>query len=174
MNATLYNAFAYENVPLEDISGSGELEIKFTASWPKYVRYYAAFALAEEGAASSGGYARTLMPGSYVLPERGIQFEIQPGQNLPEGIIPPEFYETGEGLRTWRNTVADNGSFDLNPEAGVVTFRVCSVRAEAPLPTSGGGSGGCSTGVTGASGLSLLLLLGLPLILSPRGFGKNQ
>ena len=48
MNATLYNAFAYENVPLEDISGSGELEIEFTASWPRYVRYYAAFALAEE------------------------------------------------------------------------------------------------------------------------------
>ena len=171
MNATLYNAFAYENVPLEDISGSGELEIEFTASWPKYVRYYAAFALAEEGAASSGGYARTLMPGSYVLPERGIQFEIQPGQNLPEGIIPPEFYETGEGLRTWRNTVADNGSFDLNPEAGVVTFRICSVRAEAeaPAPASGGGSGGCSTGAGTASGVWLLLLLGLPIISGLRG-----
>ncbi len=171
MNATLYNAFAYENVPLEDTSGSGELEIEFTASWPKYVRYYAAFALAEANAASSSGYARTLVPGSYVLPERGIQFEIQPGQNLPDGVTPPEFYEPGEGLRTWRNTVTDNGSFDINPEVGVVTFRICSVRAEAEPPASGGGSGGCSTGVPGASGLSLLLLLGLPLGMSGR---KNR
>jgi len=162
MNATLYNAFAYENIPLEDTSGSGELEVEFTASWPKYVRYYAAFALAEEDAASRGGYARMLAPGSYVLPEGGIQFEIQPGQNLPDGVTPPDFYETGEGLRTWRNTVTDNGSFDLNPEAGVVTFRVCSVRAEAEAPASGGGSGGCNAGAPGASGLSLLLL-GLPL-----------
>ncbi len=163
MNATLYNAFTYENVPLEDVSGNGDLEIEFTASWPRYVRYYAAFALAGEDAAH-GGNTKTLVPGSYVLPERGIQFEIEPGQDLPDGVTPPEFYETGEGLRTWRNVVTDNGSFDLNPEAGVVTFRVCSVRAEAeaPAPASGGSSGGCSTGTTGVSGLSLLLLLGLP------------
>ena len=169
MNATLYNAFAYENVPLEDISGSGELEIDFTASWPKYVRYYAAFALAEEDTVNAPAAAptlssegtKTLVPGRYLLPERGIQFEIQPGQNLPEGVTPPDFYETGEGLRTWRNTVADNGSFDLNPEVGVVTFRICSVRAEAQAPASVGSSGGCNAGAT--SGLSLLLLLGLPL-----------
>ncbi len=163
MDATLYNAFAYENVPLEDSSGSGELEIEFTASWPKYVRYYAAFALAEENAGSA---ERTLVPGNYVLPERGIQFEIQPGQNLPDGVTPPDFYEPGEGLRTWRNTVRDNGSFDLNPEEGMVTFRICSVRAEAEAPASGGGgSGGCHVG-TGAGAIldfSLLLLLGLPL-----------
>ena len=167
MDATLYNAFAYENIPLEDVSGSGELEIEFTASWPEYVRYYAAFALAEEEAS---GTERTLVPGSYVLPEGGIQFEIQPGQTLPDGVTPPDFYETGEGLRTWRNLVTDNGSFDLNPEAGVVTFRVCSVRAEAEAPASGGGgTGGCNVGTEAgmASGISLLLLLGLP-------FGANR
>ena len=165
MDATLYNAFAYENIPLEDVSGSGELEIEFTASWPKYVRYYAAFALAEEETASAED-TKNLVPGSYVLPERGIQFEIQPGQDLPDGVTPPDFYEAGEGLRTWRNTVRDNGSFDLNPETGVVTFRVCSVRAEAEAeaPASGGGgSGGCNTGAGAASGLSLLLFPGLPL-----------
>jgi len=157
MNATLYNAFTYENVPLEDASGNGELEIEFTASWPRYVRYYAAFALAEEDTKTE----RTLVPGKYILPERGILFEIQPGQDLPEGATPPDFYEPGEGLRTWRNTVADNGSFDLDPEEGTVTFRICSVRAEAQAPASGGSSGGCNAGAT--SGLSLLLLLGLPL-----------
>ncbi len=170
MNATLYNAFTYENVPLEDTSGSGELEIEFTASWPQYVRYYAAFALAEEDAVSNGENPRTLTPGSYVLPEQGIQFEIQPGQALPEGVTPPDFYETGEGLRTWRNVVTDNGSFDLNPEVGAVTFRVCSVRAEAERqpPASGGGSGGCSAGAGAgtASPLSLLLLLGVPLAIA--------
>ncbi len=167
MDTTLYNAFAYENVPLEDTSGSGELEIEFTASWPKYVRYYAAFALAEEEASSA---ERALVPGSYVLPEGGIQFEIQPGQDLPDGVTPPDFYETGEGLRTWRNVVADNGSFDLNPEEGIVTFRICSVRAEAEAPASGGGgTGGCNVGTEAgmASGISLLLLLGLP-------FGANR
>ena len=158
MNAALYNAFTYENVPLEDTSGTGELQIEFTASWPKYVRYYAAFALAEADTWDAKG-ARTLVAGSYLLPERGIRFEIRPGQDLPEGITPPEFYEPGEGLRTWRNTVKDNGSFDLNPEAGTVTFRICSIRAEAEAPTSGGGgSGGCSTGA--ATSLSPLLLLG--------------
>ncbi len=168
MDATLYNAFAYENVPLEDASGGGELEIEFTASWPEYVRYYAAFALAEEDTANAGG-TRTLVPGNYVLPERGIQFEIQPGQDLPDSVTPPDFYEPGEGLRTWRNTVTDNGSFDLNSEAGVVTFRVCSVRAETEAPTSGGGgSGGCNTGAGAASGLSLLLFLGLPLGMNRR------
>jgi len=166
MNATLYNAFTYENVPLEDVSGNGELEIEFTASWPKYVRYYAAFALAEEDTAHERN-TKTLTPGSYVLPERGIQFEIQPGQDLPEGVTPPDFYEPGEGLRTWRNTVADNGSFDLDPEAGMVTFRICSVRAEAEAPASGGGgSGGCHTGVGGTPGLPLLVLLGLPLAIA--------
>jgi hypothetical protein len=80
--------------------------------------------------------------------------------------------QLAEELRTWRNTVADNGFFDLNPQVGVITFRICSVRAKAEAPASGGGSGGCNTGTTGASGLSLLLLLGLPLILSPGYLGK--
>ncbi|HPQ38724.1 MAG TPA: hypothetical protein PLW97_13860, partial [Synergistaceae bacterium] len=163
MDTTLYNAFTYENVPLEDASGNGELEIEFTASWPRYVRYYAAFALAEEDTKTE----RTLVPGKYILPERGILFEIQPGQDLPEGATPPDFYEPGEGLRTWRNTVADNGSFDLDPEEGTVTFRICSVRAEAQAPASGGSSGGCNAGAT--SGLFLLWLPAISLWILRRG-----
>ncbi|MCF4142443.1 MULTISPECIES: right-handed parallel beta-helix repeat-containing protein [Dethiosulfovibrio] len=171
MNASLYNAFAYENVPLEDVLGNGELEIEFTASWPRYVRYYAAFALAKEDGTGTED-VKNLTPEGYVLPERGIQFEIRPGQTLPEGVNPPDFYETGEGLRTWRNTVEDNGSFDLNPDNGVVTFRVCSIRAEAETPTpKGGGTGGCDVGTGTVSGFSMLLFLGLPLIMKLR---KNR
>lgn len=171
MNASLYNAFAYENVPLEDVSGNGGLEIEFTASWPRYVRYYAAFALAKEDGTGSED-VKNLTPEGYVLPERGIQFEIRPGQALPEGVNPPDFYETGEGLRTWRNTVEDNGSFDLNPDNGVVTFRVCSIRAEAETPTpEGGGTGGCDVGTGTVSVFSMLLFFGLPLIMKLR---KNR
>jgi hypothetical protein len=159
INATLYNAFAYENIPLEDDSGSGELQIEFTASWPKYARYYAAFALAEEEAGAVHE-RRERVPGSYVLPERGVRFEISPGQEFPEGVDPPEFYESGEGLRTWRIVVADNGSFDLASEAGKVTFRVCSVRAQAQPASSGGRSGGCDIGAA-SPGLFLLLVPGL-------------
>ena len=163
MNATLYNAFAYENIPLEEDSGSGELQIEFTASWPKYARYYAAFALGEEE--GQGVHERReRVPGSYVLPERGIQFEISPGQELPEEVVPPKFYESGEGLRTWRIVVADNGSFDLASEAGKVTFRVCSVRAEAQPAPSGGGSGGCDIGAA-SPWLFLLLVPGLFTVL---------
>ena len=88
-----------------------------------------------------------------------MQFEIKAGQILPDGVTPPSFYVPGEGLMTWRHAVADNGSYDLNPNAGVVTFRVCSVRAaEATGDKSSGG--GCDA----ATGAPLALLLGLPLV----------
>jgi hypothetical protein len=151
LNACLYYANAFENVALE----STDLSVEYTASWPDRVRYYSLFSRAD----GSG----------YEIPERGIQFEIRPGQDLPQGVTPPDFYEPGEGLMTWRNLVTDNGPFDLNPEAGVVTFRVCSIRAETKASASGGGgSGGCNAGAGTASGLSLLFLLGLPLGLSLR------
>lgn len=61
---------------------------------------------------------------------------------------------------TWRNVVTDGGSFDLEPAPGIVTFRVCSVRAaEAPAASSGGS--GCSTDVASP----LALLLAIPLLL---------
>ena len=151
MNATLYNAFAYENVPLTDTSGEGKLEVEFTASWPQNVRYYAALAEYESAAG-------TQSVKGYVLPERGVQFEIKPGQSLPDGATPPDFYEEGEGLMTWRNVIADNGPYDHNRQAGLVTFRVASIRAEARTASSGGS--GCSTG--GASPFALLL--GVPLL----------
>ena len=158
VSATLYNAFTYENIPLTDASGEGKLEIEFTASWPEYVRYYAAFAQPAER-----GSGALLEPGAYAIPERGIQFEIQPGQDLPEGVTPPDFYEEGEGLMTWRNVVEDNGPFDLNDDVGVVTFRVASIRAEAEIPAQG--SSGCNAG-TGAA--PFVLLLGLPLVRGSR------
>ena len=153
MNATLYNAFAYEGVRLEDTSGNGKLEVEFTASWPQNVRYYAALAEYE------GGTVAALAVKGYDIPERGVQFEIRPGQPLPGGVTPPDFYEEGEGLMTWRNVVEDNGPFDHNRQAGLVTFRVASIRAEAQMASSGGS--GCSS--VGASPLALFL--GVPLLL---------
>ena len=158
MNATLYNAFAYENVRLADASGEGELVIEFTASWPEKVRYYAAFAEYE-------GAAGTLAVKGYVIPERGVRFEIRPGQPLPGGVVPPDFYEEGEGLMTWRNVVADNGPYDHNREVGVVTFRVCSVRAEAVQQQAGGG--GCAT--AGGANVWAALLLFVPFVALSRG-----
>ena len=152
MNATLYDAFAYENVPLADASGEGELVIEFTASWPENARYYAAFAEYEEEPAGALGVK------GYVVPERGVQFEIKPGQALPDGMTPPDFYEEGEGLMTWRNVVTDNGPYDHNRDVGVATFRVCSVRAEAAQRRDVGG-GGCSVGVGNAWTIALLLFV---------------
>ena len=68
-----------------------------------------------------------------------MQFEIKPGQALPDGMTSPDFYEKGEGLMTWRNVVADNGPYDPNSAEGAVTFRVCFVRAEALQRQGGGG-----------------------------------
>ena len=68
---------------------------------------------------------------------------------------------------TRRNVVTDGGSYDLNPTAGVVTFRVCSVRAAEAVGDKGSG-GGCN-----AAGFApLALLLGLPLIVLVRKGGK--
>ena len=152
VSETLYDAFAYEDVPLADASGEGELVVEFTASWPQNVRYYAAFAEYEDAAAA-------LAVKGYALPERGVQFEIKPGQPLPDGVTPPDFYEDGEGLMTWRNVIADNGPFDHNRRIGAVTFRAASIRAEARTASSGGS--GCSA--VGASPFALLL--GVPLLL---------
>ncbi len=151
MNATLYDAFAYENVPLADASGEGELVVEFTASWPHNVRYYAAFAEYEDAA--------SLAVKGYALPERGVQFELQPGQPLPDGVTPPDFYEEGEGLMTWRNVGEDNGPYDHNRQIGLATFRVTSIRAEARMASSGGS--GCSA----AAASPFALLLGAPLLL---------
>ena len=152
LNATLYDAFAYEDVPLADTSGAGTLEVEFTASWPKNVRYYAALAEYEDAAAGVQAVK------GYFVPERSVQFEIKPGQPLPDGVEPPDFYKEGEGLMTWRNVVEDNGPYDHNRTVGVVTFRVASIRAEAQAASSGGS--GCTVG--GAS--PLVLLLALPLL----------
>ncbi len=95
-----------------------------------------------------------------------MQFEIKPGQPLPDGVTPPDFYEDGEGLMTWRNVVEDNGLYDHNRQVGVVSFRVASIRAEAQTAPSGGS--GCSTG--GVS--SFALLLGVPLLLLREKAGK--
>ncbi len=142
MAATLYYANTFENVALT----STDLSVEYTASWPENARYYALFARADNA--------------GYELAERGIQFEIKAGQSLPDGATPPDFYEEGEGLMTWRNVVTDGGSFDLEPAPGIVTFRVCSVRAaEAPAASSGGS--GCSTDVASP----LALLLAIPLLL---------
>ena len=141
MAATLYGANTFENVSLT----STDLSVEYTASWPENVRYYAIFARAD----GSG----------YELADRGVQFEIKAGQSLPDGVTPPDFYVPGEGLMTWKNMVADGGSFDLNPTAGVVTFRVCSVRAAETAENSGsGGGGGCNTGAgVGFAPVALLL-----------------
>ena len=88
------------------------------------------------------------------------------GQTLPDGVTPPDFYVPGEGLMTWRNVVADGGSYDLNPTAGVVTFRVCSVRAAETMGNSGsGGGGGCNAGA-GAGFAPVAVLLAFPLAMS--------
>ena len=142
MAATLYAANTFEDVALT----STDLSVEYTASWPENARYYALFARAD----GSG----------YELAERGVQFEIKAGQSLPDGVTPPDFYVPGEGLMTWRNVITDGGSYDLNPTAGVVTIRVCSVRAAEIVGDKGSG-GGCSTG---AGFAPLALLLGLPLV----------
>jgi len=140
LTASLYYANTFENVGVE----SQDLVVEYTASWPENVRYYALFARAD----NSG----------YELAERGIQFEIKAGQSLPDGATPPDFYEEGEGLMTWRNVVTDGGSFDLEPAAGIVTFRVCSVRAAETAENPGGG--GCNAS-GGFAPVALLLLLPL-------------
>ena len=144
MGATLYYANTFENVAVE----SQDLVVEYTASWPENARYYSLFSRAD----GSG----------YENPGRGIQFEMKAGQSLPDGATPPDFYEEGEGLMTWRNVVTDGGSFDLNPATGVVTFRVCSVRAAEEQTASSEGSG-CSTATAGAGFAPLALLLALPL-----------
>ena len=148
MTASLYYANTFENVAVV----SRDLSVEYTASWPEHVRYYALFSRAD----GSG----------YELAERGVQFELEAGQSLPEGVTPPEFYVSGEGLMTWRNVIADGGSYDLNPTAGVVTFRVCSVRAAA-LTENPGSGGGCHAG-EGAGFAPLVLLLALPLCAGAR------
>lgn len=139
IGASLYYANAFENIAVEDDA----LSIEFTASWPDNVRYYALFSRAD----GSG----------YEIPARGVQFEVKAGQPLPEDVTPPDFYEDGEGLMTWRNIVADNGPYDHNPAEGAVTFRVCSIRAVAVQRQEGGG-GGCSVG-GGVSAWAALLFL---------------
>jgi hypothetical protein len=60
---------------------------------------------------------------------------------------------------TWRNIVTDNGSYDLDPTAGAVTIRVCSVRAAEVV-----GTRAAAAAVTRRGGRirALALLLGLP------------
>jgi len=163
VSESLYNAFAYEDVPLSDTSGEGKLTVEFTASWPENVRYYAAFAEYEDAAAD------TFSVKEYAILERSVQFEIQPGQPLPDGVTPPDFYEEGEGLMTWRNVVEDNGQYDHNREAGIVTFRVASVRAEAETRTDFSGSSGCSAGGVVSP---FALLSGIPLMFVLRRIPK--
>ena len=148
--ASLYYANTFEGVAIE----SADLVVEYTASYPALARYYALFARSD----GSG----------YELPMRGTQFELQAGQTLPDGVTPPDFYAHGEGLMTWRNIVTDNGSYDLEPAIGIVTFRVCSVRAaEAPVGDTGSG-GGCNAGaVAGFAPLALLLALPLLHFLNP-------
>jgi Synergist-CTERM protein sorting domain-containing protein len=125
---------------------SRDLVVEYTASWPENVRYYSLFSKAD----GSG----------YENPGRGVQFEIKAGQSLPDDATPPDFYEEGEGLMTWRNVVTDGGSFDLEPAPGIVTFRVCSVRAAEATGNTGGG--GCDA--SGGFAPLALLLLALPLV----------
>ena len=147
MTASLYYANTFEGVAVT----STDLVVEYTASYPARARYYALFARSD----GSG----------YELPDRGVQFELQPGQSLPDSVTPPDFYEKGEGLMTWRTVVTDNGSFDLEPAVGVVTFRVCSVRAAEQAVGDKGSGGGCDAGGTTAEGAPLALLLALPLTL---------
>ena len=107
------------------------------------------------------------------MPGRGVQFELQAGQSLPDDVTPPDFYEKGEGLMTWRSVVTDNGSYDLEPAAGIVTFRVCSVRAAEATGDTGSG-GGCDAGGTTAEGAPLALLLALPLTLRFATFARMR
>jgi hypothetical protein len=124
MTASLYYANTFENVAVT----STDLVVEYTASYPERARYYALFARADRS--------------GYDMPDRGVLFELQTGQSLPDDVTPPDFYEKGEGLMTWRNVVTDNGSYDLEPAVGVVTFRVCSVRAaEKAVGDTGSGGG---------------------------------
>ena len=149
MTASLYYANTFEGVAIK----SRDLVVEYTASYPARARYYALFARAD----GSG----------YDMPDRGVQFELQPGRTLPDGVTPPDFYEEGEGLMTWRNVVADNGSYDLEPAVGIVTFRVCSVRAAETAVGDTGSGGGCDAGAAAGS-LPLALLLALPVFLTKR------
>ena len=149
MAATLYDANTFEDVTLT----SADLSVEYTASWPSNVRYYALFARAD----GSG----------YELADRGVQFEIKAGQSLPDGVTPPDFYVPGEGLMTWKNIVTDGGSYDLNPTAGAVTIRVCSVRAAEAAGDKGSG-GGCNAGA-GAAPLALLLAAPLCAFVRSKG-----
>ena len=150
--ATLYYANTFEGVAIE----SQDLVVEYTASYPARARYYALFSRSD----GSG----------YEMPASGVQFELQPGRTLPDGVSPPDFYVPGEGLMTWRNVVTDGGSYDLEPAGGVVTFRVCSVRATETVGDTGSG-GGCNAGEGAAEGAPLALLLALPLLnfLNPKG-----
>ena len=143
--ASLYYANTFEGVAIE----SQDLFVEYTASYPERTRYYALFARADES--------------GYELPDRGVQFELQPGQSLPDGVTPPDFYAEGEGLMTWRSVITDNGSYDLEPAVGVVTFRVCSVRAAEQAVGDKGSGGGCDAGASSGS-LPLALLIALPLL----------
>jgi hypothetical protein len=154
LTASLYYANTFENVTVT----SGDLVVEYTASWPENARYYALFCKAD----GSG----------YEIPERGVQFEIRAGQTLPDGVTPPDFYVPGEGLMTWRNVVTDGGSYDLNPGVGVVTFRVCSVRAAEATGDKGSG-GGCNAGGTAGFG-AFALLFGLPLVATGTGIGGRK
>jgi Synergist-CTERM protein sorting domain-containing protein len=150
ITASLNYANTFENVALT----SADLAVEYTASWPENVRYYALFARAD----GSG----------YELLDRGVQFEIRAGQNLPDGVTPPDFYVPGEGLMTWKNIVTDNGSYDLNPGVGAVTFRVCSVRAAYAAETTGdkGSGGGCNASAGADAPLALLLVA--PMFIAAR------
>ncbi len=153
MTASLYYANTFENVAV----ASTDLVVEYTASYPARARYYALFSRAD----GSG----------YELPGRGMQFELQPSQSLPDGVTPPDFYVPGEGLMTWRTVVTDGGSYDLEPAAGVVTFRVCSVRAAEKAVGDTGSGGGCNA-AEGAGFAPLALLLALPLLTCARS-GRN-
>ena len=152
MSASLYYANTFEDVAI----ASEDLVVEYTASWPESVRYYPLFSKAD-----GTGYEN---------PGRGVQFEIKAGQSLPDGVTPPDFYVPGEGLMTWRNVVTDGGSYDLNPGVGVVTFRVCSVRAAEATGDKGSG-GGCDA-AAGAGFAPLALLFGLALAALVRKGGK--
>ena len=149
MTASLYYANTFEGVAIE----SKDLVVEYTASYPARARYYALFARAD----GSG----------YDMPDRGVQFELKPGVTLPDGVTPPDFYEKGEGLMTWRSVVTDGGSYDLEPAVGIVTFRVCSVRAAERAVGDTGSGGGCDA-AEGAGFAPLALLLAVPLILAKR------
>ena len=151
MTASLYYANTFENVTIT----STDLVVEYTASYPARTRYYALFSRAD----GSG----------YDMPDRGVQFELQPGQTLPDGVTPPDFYVPGEGLMTWRSVVTDNGSYDLEPAVGVVTFRACSIRAVEPAVGDTGSGGGCNAGA--AAGFAPLLAL--PFILRLAAFART-